>query len=164
MTNVTRREASRKEDFAHQAEQAVVDYVERKEALGQQIAIEEALLASADKRKTGLEQAIQRPLNAWFRFFVTYDPRPALRKVSVPVLVLNGGLDAQVDPAQNLPEIEKALKAGGNSDVTVKELPKLNHLFQTAETGAFSEYATIEETMSPVMLRIVSEWILKRFG
>jgi len=115
-------------------------------------------------RAQAIEQAMERPLSPWFRYFVKYDPRPALEKVSVPALVLNGSLDTQVDAAQNLPEIEKALKAGGNTDVTIKELPKLNHLFQTAETGAFSEYAKIEETMSPVMLEIVSEWILKRFG
>jgi len=115
-------------------------------------------------REEAIEQAIKRPLGTWFRYFVRYDPRPALRKVTVPVLVLNGSLDTQVDPEQNLPEIEKALLAGGNPDVTIEELPGLNHLFQTAGTGAFSEYAKIEETMSPMMLEVVSDWILERFG
>ena len=44
----------------------------------------------------------------------------------------------------------------------VKELPGLNHLFQTAETGAESEYTKIEETISPVALELMSGWILER--
>lgn len=102
-------------------------------------------------------------LTPWFRYFLTYDPREALRKVKVPVLALNGEFDLQVDPKQNLPEIEKALKEGGNEDYTVKELPGLNHLFQTTKTGLPSEYGQIEETFSPSALKIIEEWITKRF-
>jgi hypothetical protein len=38
----------------------------------------------------------------------------------------------------------------------------LNHLFQTAKTGSPSEYAQIEETMSPVALDTIGRWILKQ--
>jgi hypothetical protein len=38
----------------------------------------------------------------------------------------------------------------------------LNHLFQTAKTGAPSEYGEIEETMSPVALDKMGGWILKQ--
>ena len=55
-----------------------------------------------------------------------------------------------------------ALKAGGNADFTVKELPSLNHLFQTSKTGAVSEYGEIEETFAPSALDLVADWILKR--
>lgn len=98
----------------------------------------------------------------WFRFLLTYDPAKALRRVKVPVLALNGELDLQVPPKQNLPPIEKALREGGNTDVEAVELPKLNHLFQTATTGSTTEYSTIEETMSPVALEKISSWILAR--
>jgi uncharacterized protein len=100
----------------------------------------------------------------WFRYFIKTDPRPFLRKVTVPVLALNGEFDLQVEPKQNLPEIEKALKEGGNKDVTTKLLPKLNHLFQTSTSGAPTEYGTIEETFSPTALEIIRNWILERFG
>ena len=36
-------------------------------------------------------------------------------------------------------------------------------MFQTARTGAMGEYADIEETISPVVLSIVTEWIEARF-
>ena len=76
-----------------------------------------------------------------------YDPAPALRATRVPVLALNGALDLQVPADENLAGIERALRAGGNRDVTVEKLPGLNHLFQPARTGAPSEYSEIEETM-----------------
>src|SRR5262249_34781602 len=93
-----------------------------------------------------------------------YDPRPALRKVTCPVLALNGAKDAQVDSKLNLQAIEAALKEAGNKDVTIRELPDLNHLFQTCKTGAGSEYGAIEETLAPVLLETVAEWIAKRTG
>ena len=39
------------------------------------------------------------------------------------------------------------------------KLEKLNHLFQTSETGAISEYGEIEETISPRVLELTVNWI-----
>ncbi len=97
----------------------------------------------------------------WFRFFIDYDPRPALRKVRCPVLALNGDKDVEVVARENLPAIEKALKEGGNKDFTVLALPGLNHMFQTCKTGAGSESITIEETLAPVALKTVGDWIAR---
>jgi hypothetical protein len=98
----------------------------------------------------------------WMRFFLTYDPATALRQVKCPVLAINGSLDLQVPPAQNLPAIRKALQDSGNKHFEIDELPGLNHLFQTAKTGAPSEYGQIEETISPVALDKMAGWILKQ--
>jgi fermentation-respiration switch protein FrsA (DUF1100 family) len=87
-----------------------------------------------------------------------------LQKVTCPVLAINGEKDVQVPSGENLYAIEKALKAGGNKHYTVKELPNLNHLLQTAETGAISEYGRIEETMSPEALQVIGEWIIGVVG
>ncbi len=105
---------------------------------------------------------IKQITSPWFRYFLTYDPATALRKVRCPVLAINGALDKQVLPSQNLPAIRKALEEGGNKHFEADELPGLNHLFQTAKTGAPAEYSQIEETMSPVALEKISEWILKQ--
>jgi uncharacterized protein len=98
----------------------------------------------------------------WFRTFLALDPRPILMKVKVPVLAINGELDTQVDARQNLPAILEALEAGGNSDYTIAKLPGLNHLFQTAKTGSPVEYQQIEETMSPLALTVMAEWIRRQ--
>lgn len=105
---------------------------------------------------------IQQISTPWFRYFIEYDPAPALKKVTCPVLAINGEKDMQVPPEQNLPPIRKALQAAGNKNFEIEELPGLNHLFQTARTGALSEYAEIEETMSAVVLAKIASWILKQ--
>ena len=91
---------------------------------------------------------IANALSPWFRFFLTYDPVPALRGTHVPVLALNGTKDLQVPYKEDLGGIEAALKAA-DRDYQVAALPGLNHLFQTANTGAVSEYNEITETFSP---------------
>jgi uncharacterized protein len=107
-------------------------------------------------------QAQIKTLNSpWFRFFLQYDPAASLRKLTCPVLALNGEKDRQVSPDQNLPAIRKALAESGNKNYEVDELPGLNHLFQTANTGALSEYATISQTIAPIALEKISSWILK---
>lgn len=95
------------------------------------------------------------------RSFLFYDPAVALRKLKVPVLALNGSRDLQVPPKQNLPAIQAALTAAGNSDFRVRELPGLNHLFQNCKKCTVQEYAELEETFSPVALEVMGDWLLK---
>lgn len=109
-------------------------------------------------RGLAMIRALQGP---WLRYFVLYDPAPALRKVTCPVLALDGEKDLQVPPKQNLSAIRKALEAAGNKNFETDELPGLNHLFQTAQTGQGKEYGEIEETISPAVLEKISGWILK---
>jgi len=108
------------------------------------------------------ETVYQQLSSPWYRYFLTYDPGPALRQVTCPVLAVNGEKDTQVPAGQNLPVIRKALEDGGNQHFEVVELPGLNHLFQNAKTGAVSEYGQIEETMSPMALEKIASWTLKR--
>jgi pimeloyl-ACP methyl ester carboxylesterase len=104
---------------------------------------------------------IDRVMDPWFRYFAHYDPAPALRRIRVPVLAINGSLDRQVVPAANLAAIRAALAQ--DRDVTITELPGLNHLFQTAHSGGVGEYADIEETMAPTALATIADWINHRF-
>jgi fermentation-respiration switch protein FrsA (DUF1100 family) len=118
--------------------------------------------SQAEALKAQTDAQLKMILSPWFRFFLSYDPQLALRKVRCPVLAINGEKDLQVDPKQNLAPIEAALKAAGNTNYTVKELPGLNHLFQHCKTGAPSEYGTIEETMAPEVLELIFTWIRDR--
>lgn len=92
-------------------------------------------------------------------------PRSPLRlvlnieKVTCPVLAINGGKDLQVPADENLSAIGNVLKKAGNKEVTLTELPGLNHLFQESETGSPSEYGTIEQTFSPVALEVILNWV-----
>lgn len=122
----------------------------------------EAMAALGAPPSYDKELILQQFASPWFRYFLRYDPAPNLGRITVPVLALNGSLDRQVPPGENLPAIRAALKA--NRDVTIVELPGLNHLFQTAATGAVGEYRDIEETVAPLVLETIAGWINKRFG
>ena len=122
--------------------------------------LKEKMAGDVPEAQIGMQ--IKQITSPWFRYFLAYDPATALRKVTCPVLAINGSLDKQVLPDQNLPPIRKALEEAGNKRVEIDELPSLNHLFQTAKTGAPAEYAEIEETMSPVALDKMATWIGKQ--
>ena len=111
-----------------------------------------------------VQMQVQQVNSPWFRYFLTYDPAPTLEQVTVPVLAINGEKDLQVPYGENLREIEAALQRGGNTDYEIHALPDHNHLFQHSETGAPSEYATIEETWSVESMELIAEWILKTVG
>jgi len=96
----------------------------------------------------------------WVTYFLRYDPRNNLGKVKCPVLAINGSKDLQVPPKENLSAIKNALSEGGNNRVTIIEFPGLNHLFQESDTGSPMEYARIEQTMAPIVLEEITDWIL----
>ncbi len=125
-----------------------------------------AAMTEEEKSKLGdpevyLNMQLKTITSSWFKYFLKYNPLPTLEKVKCSVLAINGQNDLQVPPKQNLTAIESALKKGGNKNFETKMLPGLNHLFQTSSTGAVSEYGTIEETVSPIALETMLNWIKK---
>jgi uncharacterized protein len=110
-------------------------------------------------RAREVERALAHYASPWAQFALRHDPGPHLAALRVPVLALNGRRDTQVDAATNLAAIEAALRRGGNNRADVRALPGLNHYFQTARTGAPSEYGHLSETFSPVALNAISDWI-----
>lgn len=115
----------------------------------------------AGEPESAIAAGIAQLNSPWMRYFISYDPATSLTKVRCPVLALNGSKDLQVPSRQNLPAIRKALEEGGNKNIEIVELPGLNHLFQTCNTGALSEYAQIDETIAPVALDKIATWITK---
>jgi pimeloyl-ACP methyl ester carboxylesterase len=122
-------------------------------------------LPDSEKAKTGDKNTALKMLSRietpWFKYFIKYDPRPTLEKVKCPVLAIDGSKDLQVPPKEDLAAIKEALTKGGNKNFETIELKGLNHLFQTCTTGAPSEYNKIEETISPIALKTIGDWILK---
>ena len=124
-------------------------------------------IAKADIAQ-GVQDHVIRPENAeslarqvtspWARQAFNYDPIPTLRALRTSVLVLNGSRDLFVPPEDNLGAIKEALK--GNPDATIVELPNINHMFQTAKIGTPAESAGIEETMAPVALKVITDWVV----
>jgi pimeloyl-ACP methyl ester carboxylesterase len=117
-----------------------------------------AVLRSAGMSEAAIVAQSRAASSDWYRFFLAYDPAPALHRLRLPVLALIGSKDLQVPPDINLPALREALKSDPAAEV--RELPGLNHLFQTARTGSPSEYGEIEETLAPLALDEVADWIL----
>lgn len=140
-------------DMAEDKQRRVVEEIVRKQ-------LEINGVPPAQQDETQVQTLVEQTVTPWMRYFLTFNPRPALEKIRVPVLAFNGELDVQVDAEQNLTAIAAALDRGGNRDVTVHRLPKHNHLFQRARTGLMNEYAAIEETISPEVLGLIRDWIL----
>jgi len=123
-----------------------------------------ALLRAArpEAPAAGLDAEARAYASPALRSLLAYDPKPALQAVPCPVLALNGSKDLQVVADQNLPLLREDL--AGNPDATVRELPGLNHLFQTAQTGSPAEYGRITETFAPEALALISGWIRAHAG
>ena len=131
------------------------------------LALYKEILEKKNTSKEDTEKAVNQlkmtfgsNVYTWFRYFILTDPARFWKKVECPVLALNGEKDLQVAARENLPAIEKALKSSGNKYVKTVKLPELNHLFQHCKTGLPAEYSSIEETFSPDVLKIISDWIL----
>lgn len=114
-----------------------------------------------EQQKQILDQQLSTLASPWFVYFLKFDPVTYLHKTTIPVLAINGEKDVQVTAEENLEGIQKSLQSAGNKSFKTLELPGLNHLFQKAETGSIAEYSTIEQTMQPEVLAIMSSWIIK---
>jgi Dienelactone hydrolase and related enzymes len=97
----------------------------------------------------------------WFTYFLKFDPQLYLEKIQSKVLALNGSKDLQVNPTSNLAAIKNALAKSKSPLYEVKEMPGLNHLFQTCSTCTLNEYGELSETFSPMALNFISDWLIK---
>jgi len=94
----------------------------------------------------------------YYRMLMDFDPVPSWRRVTAPVLLFFGKLDANVPPRESWPPIERALREAGNARVTQVVLPKANHLFLEAGTGARDEYPGLNRFVPGYFARM-AEWL-----
>lgn len=130
--------------------------------------IETAPELSAEQRAAALADVDRRVeewagLNKWTRWFADWDPLATARRIRPPVLILHGALDRQVSVGQ-ADTLGAALRAGGNSDVTVRVWPRLNHLFLPTEgDGSPAEYPALKDTALPQeVLDAIAGWLRAR--
>ncbi|MFA6527642.1 MAG: alpha/beta hydrolase [Candidatus Babeliales bacterium] len=97
----------------------------------------------------------------WYRFLLSYRSVDALKQIKIPMLAITGSLD-WITPASALSVIAKALERAGNRDCTTIELPHLNHQLRTCKTGSIAEYKQPGESIAPIALKVISDWIVER--
>ena len=103
-----------------------------------------------------------RPADDWFRRYyrmlMDFDPSESWERVTCPVLLFFGELDANVPPRESWPPIERALRQAGNRNVTKILLRKANHLFLEARTGARDEYPRLSRFV-PGYFDAMARWL-----
>jgi len=107
--------------------------------------------------KTFAKQTAYTLTTNWMKTFLLTQPSHYLEQVNCPILALFGEKDLQVSPRANLIPMQQLLSTKSTSKVHVFQ--DLNHLFQTATTGAPTEYGKIEETLAPAFLIYITNWI-----
>lgn len=105
-----------------------------------------------------VKQFVSQLGGAWWKYFMRFDPQVVLKKLNIPVLALNGSKDIQVLP-NSLDQVKSAVQQSRSPKVVVEVLPGLNHLFQECYYCSVAEYGQLEETFSPVALKIMSDWM-----
>jgi len=98
----------------------------------------------------------------WLGFFATYDPLATARAVKVPSLILHGATDRQVT-AEQADELARAMRDGGNRDVTARVFSDLNHLFLPDTDGDPANYVRMKSGhIGPDVAGLVVDWITAR--
>lgn len=137
---------------------AVVNAMARGEPKARRMKL--AVSAGATDEQSG---AIVRDLDTpEVRIFLVEDPAIALRRLTMPVLVVVGANDQQVAPALNLPPVRAALARNVAAQILV--MPGLNHILQPASTGAVRDYATTDITMDERALDAIVRFVGETTG
>ena len=99
----------------------------------------------------------------WFYSFLTFDPQKAMADTRQPVLIVQGGLDVQVQPYHADRLAEMARERRGKALVEVVKVPGVNHLLVPAKTGDVSEYATLgqDAQVSPQVTKAIADFMVK---
>ena len=88
-----------------------------------------------------------------------YDPRPDLRRIRVPVLVIMGGGDLVFPPDVVVQRMRESLAAAGNRDVTTHVVPRASHGLMSVQSWRGRPF---RRAISPEFLRTLTEWVAAR--
>ncbi len=109
-----------------------------------------------------IDGRIEMFLGPWYRSNVLFDPQNTYGSLCVPTLIIGGLLDPVAPPESHVTNIVAILAASSQAPITARLLPGVNHLMQDAKTGLPTEYAALDNSISPVVLEIVKDWVLKQ--
>jgi dipeptidyl aminopeptidase/acylaminoacyl peptidase len=98
------------------------------------------------------------------KFSRTYNPSDAAKRISAPVLILQGAADRQV-PRKHAEKLAKALRESGNPDVTLRILPYVDHLFLQDRSGNPGGYSQLTSRRIPgSVLDELGGWVASHLG
>jgi hypothetical protein len=101
-------------------------------------------------------------LNArWWRDFLAYDPRPALARITVPVLAITGGQDVQVPP-EDVAAIGRLVRGPFEGHLA----SDLSHLLRPdpASAGPRAYHRAVRQPVDAEVLRLITTWTTTHWG
>lgn len=114
----------------------------------------DSLLRLAD---AAADSAYRAP--GWLHFFSSYDPLPTARRVRTPTLILQGENDHQV-PVSEARTLAAAMRAAGNSHVTLRTFPRMNHLLVEDPVGNPLAYQELKDFhVRKDLLGVLADWL-----
>ena len=94
----------------------------------------------------------------WFREHYTHPPSQWVGQVKCPVLLLHGEVDHNV-PATDAKQLQAALVAAGNTDVTLYLFPGLDHSFRRLGDPKEDFITAMQRPLDPVMPEALTSWL-----
>lgn len=125
---------------------------------------ENAKVAFGEMSKTGstvnyspfLESIFRKSVQPYMHSWMIYDPAEEVAKLEMPILVINGSFDIQVD----VKDAENLHKSAQNSKIVI--LDKMNHIFRKIDgehlenTKAYNEP---QRPLHPELIPVISEFV-----
>jgi len=95
--------------------------------------------------------------NPWMFNFFKVIPSAELVQLRLPILVLQGKLDQQISYTQSEDVVKMLQTVGRNIQIEIFE--NHNHLLQHCKTGNINEYFDNTESVSPEVLKAITDWL-----
>lgn len=97
----------------------------------------------------GLASIFRKDIQPFIRSWMLYDPQVEISKLEVPILIINGDKDLQV----NTSEADLLHKAKPGADFQI--IPKMNHIFKEIEGNDIENSKSYNQYDTPIMPELV---------
>ena len=131
-------------------------------------ALQKQIIAAVQSSKglTDLPPEIRQQADTpWFQSVLNYSPARVLKEVRQPLLILHGGVDHEVLPAEAERLAQIAQKESDSPAVELLIVKGVNHLIVPAVTGEVKEYGALtDRNVSADVVTGITGWLKRTFS
>ncbi len=145
---------------AHGLERSNWPDAQKQQTIDLQKKIQQAVITGKGWETLGADPTVRRQADTpYFQSFLMFDPAKVMKDIKQPVLIVEGGIDKQLPPA-NADRLVALAKTRKTGTVDAQTVPGLNHLLVPAATGEVEEYVRLaDHALSAAVLTAVTAWI-----
>lgn len=114
----------------------------------------------------GYDENFAKSLQDWWPLNWTmtqsFNPMDLIAKIKIPVFLMYGAKDTQVDPYQGAEAYRKSLQSAGNQFYEIEIIPNADHNMSFAETGSLREQKErVQSALAPGFVEAIAAWVTK---